>query len=81
MQPAVYFTFIINTVHAMESNIWPCFVCVILHNTYLGYVWLETRENPITNPEVLKVIAGVNAIDRTQTSGCSSELKCWGKDV
>jgi hypothetical protein len=42
---------------------------------------LKLRKNPITNPEVLKIIAGVNAMDRTQTSGCFSELKLWGKNV
>jgi hypothetical protein len=54
---------------------------VILHNTYWSYVWLETQENPIAKPEVLEIIAGVNAMDRTQTSGCFSGLKFWGKDI
>jgi len=42
---------------------------MVLHNTYLSYVWLETRENPIAYPEVFKIIGGVNTTDRRQTSG------------
>jgi hypothetical protein len=80
IQPSVYFTFIFIT-HAMESNIWPCLVCVTLHNTYLSYVRLETRESPIAKPDVLKIIASVNAMDKTQTSRCFSGLKFWGKNI
>jgi len=65
----------------MESNIWPCLVCVTLHNTYLSYVRLETRESPIAKPDVLKIIASVNAMDKTQTSRCFSGLKFWGKNI
>ena len=65
----------------MESNIWLCLVCVRLHNTYLSYIRLETQESSIAKPEVLKIITGISAMDRTQTSGCFSGLKVLGNDV
>jgi hypothetical protein len=54
---------------------------VVLHNTYFSYFRLQIRENPIANPGVFKIIAGVNAMDRTQILGCFSGLKFWGNDV
>jgi hypothetical protein len=47
----------------------------------LSYFRLQTQENPIAKPDVLKIIDGVNPMDRTWTSGCFSGLKFWGKDV
>jgi len=44
---------------------------------YLSCFRLETRENPIAKPGVLKIIAVVNAMDITRTSGCFSGLKFW----
>jgi len=42
---------------------------------------LKQQESPIAKPEVLKIIAGVNAMDRTQTSVCFPGLKFWGNYV